>query len=350
MASEPTSAIAKREEAPIDYAGGLLAVIERAARDPSVDIDKMERLLAMQERVQQGRAKQAFTEAKIAMRPELPEVTMKGHIIIRDKQTNVITQDTPFARFEDIHDAVVPVLSRHGFDLKFRNGLSADGKVQVTTILTHIDGHEETTDFVLPHDSSGSKNSVQAVGSSTSYGKRYGTLAILNIKVAGEDDDGEKASYKDTEGAPLSRTKLDGPHASKTALKSAIQAIRVKVQQAATVAEINALLKAERPTIDQAERDWTSLLTGDPRVPEDIGLRGDVEARREYLKRDGGMFAGMLASMRQAKTTQALAAWRAANEEIVDALDGPDARQFQRAWDEHEAQLMANKPTPLNAG
>jgi len=350
MASEQTGALAKRDEAPIDYAGGLLAVIERAARDPSVDIDKMERLLAMQERVQEARAKQAFTEAKIAMRPELPEVTMKGHIIIRDKQTNVITQDTPFARFEDIHDAVVPVLSRHGFDLKFRNGLSADGKVQVTTILTHIDGHEETTDFVLPHDSSGSKNSVQAVGSSTSYGKRYGTLAILNIKVAGEDDDGEKAFYKDTEGVPLSRTKLDGPHASKTALKSAIQAIRVKAQQATTASEINALLRAERQTIDQAERDWTSLLTGDPRVPEDIGLRGDVEARREYLKRDDGMFAGMLASMRQAKTTQALAAWRAANEEIVDALDGPEARQFQRAWDEHEAQLMANKPTALDAG
>ena len=350
MASEPTSALAKREEAPIDYAGGLLAVIERAARDPSVDIDKMERLLAMQERVQEGRAKQAFTEAKIAMRPELPEVTMKGHIIIRDKQTNAITQDTPFARFEDIHDAVVPVLSRHGFDLKFRNGLSADGKVQVTTILTHIDGHEETTDFVLPHDSSGSKNSVQAVGSSTSYGKRYGTLAILNIKVAGEDDDGEKASYKDVSGAPLARTKLDGPHVSKTALKQAIQAIRFKVGKCADVASLNALLKAEKETIAQAERDWDALLTGFPDVPEDIGLRGEVEARREYLKFDDGMFSGMLASMRQTTTLKALAAWRAANEEMVDALDGAEGGQFERAWEEHETQLIANKPTPLNAG
>jgi len=350
MASEPTSALAKREEAPIDYAGGLLAVIERAARDPSVDIDKMERLLAMQERVQEGRAKQAFTEAKIAMRPELPEVTMKGHIIIRDKQTNAITQDTPFARFEDIHDAVVPVLSRHGFDLKFRNGLSADGKVQVTTILTHIDGHEETTDFVLPHDSSGSKNSVQAVGSSTSYGKRYGTLAILNIKVAGEDDDGERASYKDPTGAPLARTKLDGPHVSKTALKQAIQAIRFKVGQCPDVESLNALLKAEKATIDQAARDWDALLTGFPDVPEDIGLRGDVEARRAYLKQDGGMFVGMIASMRQTTTLKALAAWRAANEEMVDALDGAEGRQFERAWEEHEAQLTANKPTPLNAG
>src|SRR5690606_4825161 len=100
-----------------------------------------------------------------------------------------IIQETPFARFEDIHLAVMPILTRHGFDLSFRNGLSPEGKVRVTTILSHIGGHSEETYFDLPHDSSGSKNAVQAVGSSTSYAKRYGVLSILNIRVAGEDDD-----------------------------------------------------------------------------------------------------------------------------------------------------------------
>lgn len=191
------SALAKTEAqeiaAPADFAGGLLTIIERAARDPNVDVDKMERLFALQERVQERVAKQLFVEAKVAMRSELPEITRKGHIVIRDKQTNAITQDTAFARFEDIHEAVTPVLTRHGFDLSYRNGLAPDGKVRVTTILSHVAGHQEETEFDLPHDSSGSKNSVQAVGSSTSYGKRYGTLSILNIKVCGEDDDGATA-------------------------------------------------------------------------------------------------------------------------------------------------------------
>ena len=181
------------EAPPADFAGGLLNVIERAARDPNVDVDKMERLFALQERVQERNAKQLFVEAKVAMREELPEITMKGRIVIRDKSSNEITQNTPFARFEDIHEAVTPVLTRHGFDLSYRNGLSPDGKVRVTTILSHIGGHQEETFFDLPHDSSGSKNSVQAVGSSTSYGKRYGTLSILNIKVCGEDDDANSA-------------------------------------------------------------------------------------------------------------------------------------------------------------
>lgn len=181
------------ENEPVEFGASLLAVISKAASDPAVDIDKMERLIAMHERIQARDAKLAFTEAKLAMRPALPEITMKGKIVIKDKNTGAVTQETPFARFEDIHEAVTPILTEHGFDLAFRNGLSDEGKVRVTTILTHEQGHSEETYFDLVHDSSGSKNAVQAVGSSTSYAKRYGVLSILNLRVAGEDDDGHTA-------------------------------------------------------------------------------------------------------------------------------------------------------------
>lgn len=176
-----------------DYGTGLLEVIARAARDPSVDIDKMERLIAMQERVQGQQAKIEFTAAKVAMRAELPEVQARGRITIKDKNTGEITQETPFAKFDDLHAAVSPVLTKYGFDIAFKNGLSPDGKVRVTTILSHVGGHSEETHFDLPHDSSGSKNAVQAVGSSTSYAKRYGLVSILNIRIVGEDDDGVAA-------------------------------------------------------------------------------------------------------------------------------------------------------------
>lgn len=180
-------------------AAAILQVIERAAQNPAVDVDKMERLLAMRERVMERQAKQAFTEAKLRMRNALPEISMRGMITIREKNPpHNIIQETPFARFEDIHAAVMPVLTEHGFDLSFKNGMAPDGKVRVTTILSHVDGHSEETYFDLPHDSTGSKNAVQAVGSATSYGKRYGTLSILNIRVVGEDDDGDLAGRPDT--------------------------------------------------------------------------------------------------------------------------------------------------------
>ena len=41
----------------------------------------------------------------------------------------------------------------------------------------------------LPVDFTGSKNPVQAIGSSTSYGKRYVAAALLNLTSRGEEDD-----------------------------------------------------------------------------------------------------------------------------------------------------------------
>ncbi len=79
-----------------------------------------------------------------------------------------------------------------GFALRFRVQRT-DDQISVTGILSHRDGHNEETTLSLPSDGSGSKNAVQAVGSSTSYGKRYTAFALLNITSTGEDDDGNKA-------------------------------------------------------------------------------------------------------------------------------------------------------------
>jgi hypothetical protein len=62
--------------------------------------------------------------------------------------------------------------------------------VTVTGVLTHQLGHVEQTSLTLPIDTSGSKNAVQSVGSSTSYGKRYTAAALLNLRTGETDDDG----------------------------------------------------------------------------------------------------------------------------------------------------------------
>lgn len=166
--------------------GALISIIERAARDPSVDIDKLQRLMDMQERIMERNAKAAYAAALSAMQPELPVIVERGKIDIgRGKPQS-------YALWEDINETIKPILARHGFGLSFRTG-QEDGKVVVTGILSHRDGHSERTTMLLPVDASGSKNAVQAVGSSTSYGKRYTASALLNLTSRGEDDDGQKA-------------------------------------------------------------------------------------------------------------------------------------------------------------
>lgn len=190
------NAIAERKEtAPAtvaDMGGGLLAVIERAARDPNVDIDKMERLIEMQERVQRRNAEVAFYDALAVMQPKLPIITEKGGI--KDRSGKV---QSTYALWEDINEAISPILSEHGFSLTFK-GRTEDGKFITVGILAHRDGHRETTEVELPADNSGSKNAVQAIGSAKSYGKRYAAFDLLNITTRGADDDGNAAGNAQT--------------------------------------------------------------------------------------------------------------------------------------------------------
>jgi hypothetical protein len=155
----------------------LLAVISRAAADPQTDVGKMERLMAMYERIEAKRAEAEFAESFSVMQTKLPAVAERGEV----------TGRYTYALWEDINTAIKPVLAEHGFALSFRTDF-ADG-IAVTGVLTHKAGHSIQTTIKLPPDASGNKPQVQAVASSVSYGKRYAAGALLNLTSHGEDDD-----------------------------------------------------------------------------------------------------------------------------------------------------------------
>lgn len=160
----------------------IIQVIERAALNPDVDIDKMERLLQMHERVLDRQALMAYSAAMAAMQTELPSIVERG-------QGN----NGGYATLEDIVDTVRPILQHHGFAVSFRIVTQERG-IEVTGVLMHREGHREETSMLLPADASGNKNAVQAFGSSTSYGKRYVLCALLNITTRGQDDNGDTAA------------------------------------------------------------------------------------------------------------------------------------------------------------
>lgn len=182
------NAVIKHEPAAsnIQDSGTLLAVISRAASDPACDIEKMERLMQMHERMQDRQAAAEFAADLAEMQDELPSIGERGNAAGR----------YTYALWEDINAAIKPILKRRGFALSFRTDFS-DGAIAVTGVLTHKTGHREETTIRLPADTSGNKPAVQAVASSVSYGKRYTAGALLNLTSHGEDDDAFAASTPD---------------------------------------------------------------------------------------------------------------------------------------------------------
>ena len=276
-----------------EYGAGLLEVIARAARDPSVDIDKMERLIAMQERVQTREAVIAFNGALARLQPNLPVISERGGI--KDRAGNI---QSTYALWEDVNEAIRPLLAQEGFALRFKVSREGD-QISVTGILSHRDGHSDETTLTLPTDTSGSKNAVQAVGSSTQYGKRYTAFALLNITSTGEDDDGASATHiipaqveqQKRRDAPFPQ----GPARNKQELKTTGRELWRDIEGVEDVASLDDLLAKGEPLIEQMKKALPEWWTGGEKDGNSFeGLQYVIERRRrdclaadlpEYIQR-----------------------------------------------------------------
>ena len=135
-------------------------------------------------------AKQAqmdFASALAKMAAKLPVIEEKGKAYVKGQLRYT------FARWEDIGNAIKPILSEEAFSLTFETKVEPD-HVWVKGILMHASGHTQTTEATMPHDASGNKNAVQAIGSAIAYGKRYCAFALLNLSSTYADADDDAAS------------------------------------------------------------------------------------------------------------------------------------------------------------
>jgi len=85
-------------------------------------------------------------------------------------------------------------LSKHGLSASWRT--EQNGQIKVTCRISHSMGHYEETSLSADADTSGSKNAIQAVGSTITYLERYSLLAITGLATEDQDNDGELVSDK----------------------------------------------------------------------------------------------------------------------------------------------------------
>lgn len=170
--------------APASGAAAIIQMIERAASNPDVDVDKFSRLLEMREKVEADFARKAFNNAIASAKGEIGP-------IVKDRTVDFSTQkgrtNYRFEGFDTISRAVDPILNRYGLSYRFRASQSS-GRVAVTCVLSHRDGYSEETTLEVAEDHSGNKNTIQAIGSSTTYLQRYTLKLALGLATTLDDD------------------------------------------------------------------------------------------------------------------------------------------------------------------
>lgn len=187
------NALAKQQTGEVVAADGasLMAIISRAASDPNTDIEKLERLMGLYERISGRQAEQSFNEGMNGAQADLRAVAADAN----NPQTK-----SKYASYPALDRAVRPVYAQHGFSLSFDTGDGAPPEhIRVLCHVAHTGGHTRTYHVDMPADGKGAKGGdvmtkTHAAGAAMSYGQRYLLKLIFNIAV-GDDRDGNAPDF-----------------------------------------------------------------------------------------------------------------------------------------------------------
>lgn len=227
---------------PIDRspAGLMMVAIEKG-----FDLDKVEKAMILQERWEANEARKAYHDAMAGFKAEPPEIEKDRHVKF---QTAKGTTEYHHASLANVTDKINSALSLHGLSAGWKVA-QAEKQITVTCTITHRLGHSESTSLSASPDDSGSKNSIQAVGSTISYLSRYTLLALTGLATHDQDDDGTgsgEPEYITEEQAAGIKVMLSETGSDTVAFLKFIGAESVEKILAAHYAKAIAALKAKK--------------------------------------------------------------------------------------------------------
>jgi hypothetical protein len=173
-----------------------LGIDRKGWRSMPTPIAKLERVIAMYERLKARESELAFNAAKGRILNKLVRVRIaknRSALCETENCSRPRTAREPFkyAPLEEIDKHLRPLLVEEEMDLSYSDEPHEGGGILIRGRLKHLpSGHFEDSFMAAPLDTSAGKSTVQAVGSTNSYLRRYIACNILNIVVVGDDDDG----------------------------------------------------------------------------------------------------------------------------------------------------------------
>jgi len=178
----------------------FFAAIERLAKNPLVDVAKIQQIMDMQEHILDRNAKQESNAAMVRVQSNIP-------IVPKDKMNEGTKPPSPYSSYEMIMKHCKPVYTTEGFAVSTYEGsqvrenekfpVIAEGDVRIFGDVMHEGGWSKTYYVDIPLDDKGpqgtkNKTLPHAKKSSLSYGRSALMCMVLNIPT-GDGDDGNAA-------------------------------------------------------------------------------------------------------------------------------------------------------------
>jgi len=153
----------------------------RLAIEGKADLTALERVFELKMRDEANEAKKEYVKAMTAFKADPPK-------ILKDKKVAYKEVKYSHASLGNVCSEINKALSAHNLSAAWTT--KQTDKICVTCTITHIQGHGESTELCAGADTTGSKNSIQAIGSTVTYLQRYTLLSLTGLATHDGDDDG----------------------------------------------------------------------------------------------------------------------------------------------------------------
>lgn len=158
------------------------SLIEKAIQ-ANVNIETLERLLAMRKDLKAEQAKEAFVRAMAGFQAECPIIEKKKQVLDKYGKLRYI-----YAPLDSIVSQVKAPLAKHGLSYDF-DEIKDEKFVSAICTITHIMGHSKSSTFKVEIGKEEYMTDVQKYGARMTFAKRYAFCNALGILTGDEDTD-----------------------------------------------------------------------------------------------------------------------------------------------------------------
>lgn len=154
------------------------------AIEQRIDPAALEKLVALQERVESRRAEQAFNDAVSKFKKICPPIGANRAARDHERGNRVMYR---YADLQFIQSIIDPILADLGLSYTFDMTVG-EHNITTTCFVRHIDGHIRSQSFTCPACGTKIMNDAQRAASATSYGCRYALRFAFGLRIEADDD------------------------------------------------------------------------------------------------------------------------------------------------------------------
>lgn len=167
----------------------------KLAVEKNLDVEKLEKLMNLQERWNAQQAKKSFLKAMSKFQSKCPVLNKSKKVGFTSKKTSSKVEYS-YIPLGQITAQIKELLMECGLSYRWETK-DNEGKITITCIVSHIDGHSEQNSMTAGKDATGAKNDIQQIGSTMTYLQRYTLIGALGISSADNDVDGKETPKKE---------------------------------------------------------------------------------------------------------------------------------------------------------